>query len=53
LLEASTTERDSTPRSVSEPMLDRMFLHGIEARGWHGVLDFERRDGQLFVVDVD
>lgn len=33
--------------------LDHVFLHGIEAHGHHGVLDFERRDGQLFVVDVD
>jgi 7,8-dihydroneopterin aldolase/epimerase/oxygenase len=34
-------------------MLDRMFLHGIEVHGRHGVLDFERRDGQRFVIDVD
>jgi dihydroneopterin aldolase len=34
-------------------VLDRMFLHGVEVRGRHGVLDFERRDGQRFVIDVD
>lgn len=33
--------------------LDRMFLHGIEVYGRHGVLDFERRDGQRFVIDVE
>ena len=33
--------------------LDHMFLHGIEAHGWHGVFDFERAAGQRFVVDVD
>ena len=27
-------------------------LAGIEVRGFHGVLDHERRDGQLFVFDV-
>jgi dihydroneopterin aldolase len=33
--------------------LDRIAVTGISAHGYHGVLDFERRDGQLFVVDVD
>jgi dihydroneopterin aldolase/2-amino-4-hydroxy-6-hydroxymethyldihydropteridine diphosphokinase len=32
--------------------LDRMEVTGIEAWAHHGVFDFERRDGQLFVVDV-
>jgi len=32
--------------------LDRLAVHGIEAYGHHGVLDFERRDGQLFKVDL-
>lgn len=32
--------------------LDRIDLHGITARGRHGVLDHERRDGQTFVADV-
>ena len=40
------------PRAACEPLLDRIFLHGIEATGWHGVLDFERREGQRFIVDV-
>ena len=32
---------------------DRIAVTGISAHGHHGVLDFERRDGQLFIVDVD
>jgi dihydroneopterin aldolase len=31
---------------------DRIALTGLRVRGHHGVLDFERRDGQDFVVDV-
>ena len=31
---------------------DRLAVLGIEAIGHHGVLDFERRDGQLFKVDL-
>lgn len=31
---------------------DRIALHGVSARGHHGVLDFEKRDGQTFLVDV-
>jgi dihydroneopterin aldolase len=32
--------------------LDRLAVRGIEAVGHHGVLDFERRDGQVFRVDL-
>lgn len=32
---------------------DRIALHGLRARGRHGVLAAERDLGQLFVVDVD
>ncbi|MBA2774870.1 MAG: dihydroneopterin aldolase [Nocardioidaceae bacterium] len=32
---------------------DRIVLTGIRARGHHGVLDAERRDGQEFIVDVE
>jgi 7,8-dihydroneopterin aldolase/epimerase/oxygenase len=32
--------------------LDEIRLTGLRARGHHGVFDFERRDGQDFVVDV-
>jgi dihydroneopterin aldolase/2-amino-4-hydroxy-6-hydroxymethyldihydropteridine diphosphokinase len=31
---------------------DQIVLKGISAKGFHGVLDFEKRDGQTFVVDV-
>ena len=31
---------------------DRILLQGVSAFGFHGVLDFEKRDGQTFVVDV-
>ena len=35
------------------PMSDRIGLAGLRVRGRHGVFDFERRDGQDFVVDVE
>jgi len=31
---------------------DELTLRGIECFGHHGVFDFERREGQRFVVDV-
>jgi 7,8-dihydroneopterin aldolase/epimerase/oxygenase len=34
-------------------MTDRIGLHGLRVRGFHGVLPEERAVGQLFVVDVD
>jgi dihydroneopterin aldolase len=34
-------------------MTDRIRLTGLTVRGRHGVFDFERRDGQEFVVDVE
>lgn len=33
-------------------MTDRITLSGLSATGFHGVFDHERRDGQVFVVDV-
>ena len=33
-------------------MTDRIVLRGVAARGFHGVLDAEKADGQDFVVDV-
>lgn len=32
--------------------LDRIELRGLQATGFHGVFDFERNQGQMFVVDV-
>lgn len=34
-------------------MTDRIVLKGVAARGFHGVLDVEKVDGQDFVVDVE
>ena len=34
-------------------MNDHIRLSGLRVRGRHGVYDFERADGQEFVVDVD
>jgi dihydroneopterin aldolase len=33
-------------------MTDRIELRGLTVRGYHGVFDDERRDGQDFVVDI-
>lgn len=33
-------------------MRDRITLTGLRATGFHGVFDFEKREGQQFVVDV-
>ena len=31
---------------------DRIRLTGLSARGFHGVLPFEKEEGQLFLADV-
>lgn len=33
--------------------MDKIVLTGLAVRGNHGVFDFERRDGQDFIVDVE
>ncbi len=33
-------------------MTDRLAVRGLAFHGHHGVFDFERRDGQEFVVDL-
>jgi dihydroneopterin aldolase len=33
-------------------MSDRITLTGLRVRGYHGVFDHEKRDGQDFLVDV-
>ena len=45
-----TTPEDSHGRRL--PGADRLVVSGIEAIGHHGVFDFERREGQVFVVDL-
>jgi 7,8-dihydroneopterin aldolase/epimerase/oxygenase len=32
--------------------LDRISLRGLRVRGYHGVYEQERRDGQMFVIDA-
>lgn len=32
--------------------MDKITLTGVTATGYHGVFDFERREGQPFVVDA-
>jgi 7,8-dihydroneopterin aldolase/epimerase/oxygenase len=38
--------------TMPEDSTDRLTVQGIEAFGHHGVFDFERREGQVFVVDL-
>ena len=38
--------------TTHETTPDRLAVRGIEAFGHHGVFDFERREGQQFVVDL-
>jgi dihydropteroate synthase/2-amino-4-hydroxy-6-hydroxymethyldihydropteridine diphosphokinase/dihydroneopterin aldolase len=46
--------RSADPRrSAASTSRDRIRLIGLEATGHHGVFDFERRDGQRFIVDLD
>ncbi|MCZ4498642.1 MAG: folB [Marmoricola sp.] len=33
-------------------MSDQLAVRGIEIYAHHGVFDFERRDGQIFVIDL-
>jgi dihydroneopterin aldolase len=44
----------SAPTRTGSPSgdLDSVVLSGITAKGYHGVFDHERRDGQPFVVDI-
>ncbi len=37
---------------LTEDPVDRLQVLGIECRGHHGVFDFEKREGQIFVVDL-
>ncbi len=37
---------------MNEPPVDEIRLTGLRAEAHHGVFDHERRDGQVFVVDV-
>lgn len=41
-----------TPGSGDSTGLDELTVSGIECFGHHGVFDFERRQGQIFVIDL-
>ena len=43
---------DASPTGVRQPARDRVALRGLTGFGHHGVFDFERAQGQRFVVDV-
>ena len=45
-----TDEPFDTPRASAAQ--DELTIAGIECFGHHGVFDFERRDGQVFVIDL-
>ncbi|CED90912.1 dihydroneopterin aldolase, partial [Actinomyces succiniciruminis] len=38
--------------STNHANADRIVLTGLSARGYHGLLPFERTEGQLFTADV-
>lgn len=40
------------PPPVVADGLDRLSVVGLEVRGFHGVLEHERREGQVFRVDL-
>ena len=37
---------------MSDEQTDQLSITGIECYGHHGVFDFEKRDGQIFVIDL-
>ena len=43
---------NTMPSRAAVTPRDRVSLRGVTARGRHGVFDFEREQGQTFVVDV-
>src|SRR3954447_17176867 len=48
----TTTMYDHPAQRIAGGGPDRLAVRGIEAFGHHGVFDFERREGQVFVVDL-
>ena len=42
----------AAPTASDHQPTDRLSVLGLEARGHHGVLEHERRDGQVFKVDL-
>lgn len=48
----SSSQPPRAPVDAASRGLDRLSVVGLEAVGHHGVFDFERRDGQVFRVDL-
>ena len=44
---------DVTADATRPRALDHLVIRGLEIYAHHGVFDFERRDGQIFVIDLD
>jgi dihydroneopterin aldolase/2-amino-4-hydroxy-6-hydroxymethyldihydropteridine diphosphokinase len=34
-------------------MIDKIFLKGVSGTGYHGVFEQEKREGQIFTVDIE
>jgi 7,8-dihydroneopterin aldolase/epimerase/oxygenase len=47
-----TDEPFETPARTSRAPQDELAIGGIECFGHHGVFEFERREGQIFVIDL-
>ena len=47
-----TDELFATSARPSRTPQDELSVLGIECFGHHGVFDFEKRDGQIFVIDL-
>lgn len=54
MTDAPASSQPSIPAGIRDQVAaaDRLAVVGIEAVGHHGVFDFERRDGQVFRVDL-
>lgn len=37
---------------MTQRQIDELAIHGVECFGHHGVFDFERREGQVFLIDL-
>jgi dihydroneopterin aldolase len=46
------TDAGSTPPAHAARALDELAITGVECFAHHGVFDFERREGQIFVIDL-
>ncbi len=49
---AHAADRAAGARGARPPMTDELSILGIECFAHHGVFDHERRDGQVFMIDL-